>query len=137
MIQFTIPGRPLAVQSARFASGKDGKKGHSYQKKEVKNWVAYVSMLAAQVRPEKLFDGPLCVDIRAYFAVPKSRKKMAGQRYVQTPDREQICKGICDAMEDIIYVNDKQICAGVIEKWYCAEYGQGSYTNVMIEPLET
>jgi Holliday junction resolvase RusA-like endonuclease len=130
MIQFTIPGDPIAVQSARFTSGKDGTPGHSYQKKSAKNWKALVR---ACVYPlPVLLEEPVVLEIHARFKRPKNWPKK-GKPCVKSPDVDNLCKGIADALNKHIWTDDRYIVRLLVTKEY-APHGVEGYTSVIIRP---
>jgi Holliday junction resolvase RusA-like endonuclease len=69
--------------------------------------------------------GPIQVNLKAYFQIPKSWSKkkqaaaMAGQIWHTTkPDKDNIEKAVCDALNGILYKDDSQVVRGISEKLY-------------------
>lgn len=122
---FLIKGEPKPKQSARFRIAKSGDKSFimSYQKKAVKQAESDIisqilGQLPAGFEPLK---GKLAIKKLHYvFAPIKSLKKAdlelinsGGAVYKSTkPDlTDNLSKGLFDALEGIVYLNDSQICS--------------------------
>ena len=123
MIKFTVYGEAVPKQS--FRMGKFG----GYQSKRVTDYANLIKLTFMQQYPEHnpaIFDNSaLKVVIREYRAVPSSKSKkfkmraLAGEiRPITRPDTDNISKGIKDALNGIVYPDDKQIVTEHIEKWY-------------------
>lgn len=121
-LHLKILGTPQPKQSARFRVQKFGNKTFvkSYQKEEVVNQERNFAFDAKSQLPEnfQLFSGP--VKLRALFVFPPlksfSKSKLnilasGGIIYKDTkPDlQDNLCKGVCDALEGIVFNNDSQI----------------------------
>ena len=123
MIRFTIYGKPQ--QKRRHRTAVRGKYAVQYNPEENVEAEATIQAVAMQHRPEQLLDGPLIVEIIAYFPIPKStskqkRKDMLAGRIRPTvkPDWDNIGKIYSDALNNIIYPDDKQIVTGITHKLY-------------------
>lgn len=113
---FKILGIPKPKQSMKFT-----KKGFSYQPKEVVEMERNLKYdIKSQLPPDHVpYDCPLSLAVQFVFPPPKgwSHTKMMSLRmgakiYKDTkPDlQDNLMKGVCDAMEGIVYVNDSRIC---------------------------
>jgi Holliday junction resolvase RusA-like endonuclease len=85
------------------------------------------------------FEGPVRVLIVSVHVVPaswsstKRAKALAGAiRPNVKPDFDNIGKLICDAMNGIVYLDDKQIVDGRVVKWY----GPIPMMEVTVTPLD-
>ena len=123
MIRFTIYGKPQ--QKRRHRTAVRGKYAVQYNPEENVEAEATIQAVAMQHRPEQLLDGPIIVEIIAYFPIPKSvskqkRKDMLAGRIRPTvkPDWDNIGKIYSDALNNIIYPDDKQIVTGITHKLY-------------------
>lgn len=93
--------------------------------------------------PEKLLDGPLRVDCSWYFPRPKSHYrtgKYANQLKPDAPkwyipkrknDRDNLDKLVLDALSGIFYIDDGQVCFGVLSK----QYSEKPRTEILIETI--
>lgn len=135
---FKILGVPKPKQSMKFT-----RQGISYQPKEVKEQERNLKYDIRSQLPEGHipYDGPLQLSVTFVFPPPAgwSKKKMTDLTlgaifYKDTkPDlQDNLMKGVCDAMEGIVYTNDSRIC-----KLTGSEkiYGLVPQTIIKIEPL--
>ena len=130
-IELKILGTPQPKQSARFRVQKFGNKSFvkSYQKKEVVENERNFAYDAKSQLPEnfKPFSGPLKVSVVYIFPVLKSFPRWKLNLINQgikihketKPDlTDNLNKGVFDALEGIVYLNDSQICKIEAEKIY-------------------
>ena len=128
-VQFTIPGKPFAWRRAR----SNGKIRFNDPAME-----AHSESLAAIAKPHfpAPFTGPVRLEIRATFAVPKSysakkRDATIWRPHVQRPDSDNIAKQIGDALNRIAWVDDSQIAdTRIIKLW-----GDRDETVVEVEAM--
>lgn len=126
MIEFTVPGEPVAQGRPRFSTRGNFVKAYDPEKsKDYKAYVKLVAMAAMSERSLKPFDGAIAVSIRAYVSVPKSKSKKFRENALKglehptkKPDCDNIAKILLDAMTGIVYEDDKQIIRLVVEKYY-------------------
>jgi Holliday junction resolvase RusA-like endonuclease len=108
-----------------------------YTPKETVNAEAWVKVCALKAMGlQKPFKGPLTAIIIVHVAIPKSytRKQReaiaAGDLYpTGKPDLDNIAKLFADAMNGIVYVDDKQIVDLIVNK----VYGEHAETLIMIK----
>ena len=109
-LTLTIPGpargkaRPRVVQ------------GHTYTP-DPGGWVELIKYSAFQEWGRPMWVGSVGMAIEVHRAMPKAwskkkRERMEGTPCESTPDWVNIAAAICDALEHILYDNDKQIAAG-------------------------
>ena len=119
-LKLTILGTPTSKQSFRFAVA--GKKVFRYQSKEIKQSANDIrQQIIAQLPPDfKPFTKGVWIKLLLFvFPIPKNlnktQQKLADEgNLVKTtrPDlHDNLCKGLMDAMEGIVFLNDSQICA--------------------------
>lgn len=100
-LQIVVEGPPKAKGRPRFG------KGRVYTPKATKaaewdmGWHAGVAMVGRQV-----FDGPLAVQIHAWVKKPKKGKH---EHPIVKPDADNLAKLVCDALNGIVWHDDKQI----------------------------
>lgn len=126
-LKFEILGEPFSKQSFRFA--RRGKHIHKYQPKAIvvkENGVAW--QIINQL-PKGFIPTTEAINLELVFVFPPlknwSKKKIAqleeGNTIYKTtkPDlQDNLCKGVCDAMEGIVFINDSQICSLRSKKVY-------------------
>ena len=130
MLKFTIPGEPKAQARAR--STVINGRVHTYGEDVSRNYKNYVKMIAQVAATEQgwTFAGTegIGVNIYAYMYIPQSKSKkfhaaaMAGdERPTKKPDVDNIFKAVSDALNGVLYGDDKQIIHARVEKHYSDE----------------
>jgi len=120
-ITFTIPGKPLAWQ--RVGNAKTG--GHFVPKHTV-NYQNLVKAVFASTWPGFVpVTGPVAFHVVCYFPIPKSTpKKWLPEMstdlypYIKAPDFDNLAKISADALNQIAYLDDKQIYDASQKKYY-------------------
>ena len=117
---FNIPGKVQAKQRPRF-NGK-----FAYTPKETiayENWVR--TCYLEKYRGQPILENPLKVKIIAYYEIPKSTSKkrrleMKDDKVFPTvkPNTDNIAKSILDSLNNIAYLDDKQVVKLEVEKYY-------------------
>lgn len=131
-IDFVVPGEARGKQRPRAT-----RQGRVYTPAQTVNAEAYIKMLATNAMDgDPPMDGPLA----AFFVVtvgipsswPKKRQEAArcgDLRPTSKPDLDNIVKLLCDAMNGIVYGDDKQIVSLTVSKFY----GEVPQTRVLVE----
>lgn len=120
-IEFQVLMKPAGKERPRSGNG------HMYtptRTKEAEERIAWAYRRAA--RGFRFPPGtPLVVDIDAYYAIPKSasrakREKMTARQIAPTvkPDRDNVEKLVCDALNGVAYDDDKCVVDGRTRKLY-------------------
>lgn len=128
-IKFEIPGKVKAKQSFKI-----GRNGFKYTPSDVKSYANWVRLCFQKAYPKHLpsiyQDKQLIMQIEAHFAIPKSfskKKKEAALNFdirpTVKPDCDNISKNICDALNGIVFPDDKQIVSLEVEKFYAENEG--------------
>lgn len=123
-IRFTIPGPPIAKGRPRAFRCGNGVRMHTPAKTLA--YESLVAEMAAQAMKGRVpFDGPMAVQIEAFFAPPKSwstkRRHEAFAGCIaptKKPDPDNIIKAILDGCNDVLYVDDNRVVDVVLRKWY-------------------
>lgn len=137
MLNFTIPGKVQAKQSAKFRqiTGRNGKDFiQSYQPSKVVHYAEWVKICFMQKYPEHnpmIFkDKQLVIKTVAYFEIPQSKSKkfkeqalQGSKRPITKPDTDNIAKNIKDALNKLAFPDDSQIVTEIIEKRYAENPG--------------
>jgi len=127
-IFFTVPGAPVPKARPR---GRIAKNRYGYQIVSMytpkttatfENKVGYYFSMKYTFDP---IDEPVRVCVAAYFPIPQSwpKKKKEHAQYhtvpvVTKPDCDNIIKSILDGLNGIAFVDDKQVFALSISKYY-------------------
>ncbi|AKG05541.1 hypothetical protein AAV35_012800 [Salimicrobium jeotgali] len=124
MVEFTIPGAPVAQGRPRAGKNRYGKTV-MYDPAASRNYKKQVKLIAQQHAPKKPLEGPLNVFIVVHRPMPKSFSKQhrkqaeAGIIRPKTkPDNTNYAKGIEDAMNGVIYKDDSMIVDLIVSKFY-------------------
>lgn len=123
-IEFIIEGKAKPKQSFRYT-----RQGFKYTPKDVKQYARDVQYSFAAKYPtwlpSFLYQKPLRVEIQVYIKTPKSMSKTLKQRALAgeirplvKPDCDNISKNILDALNGVVYPDDKQIVELTIKKYY-------------------
>lgn len=116
---FVIPGDPCAKQRPRMT-----RTGHTYTPKQTVSYENLVKTIYSD-KCGKYFDGPVRLEICAYFSVPKSTSKKKREqmlndkiRPTKKPDWDNIGKIVTDSLNGIAYGDDKQVVYARVAKIY-------------------
>ena len=119
LLTFTVPGKPKAKQRARTTrSGTFTPKPTVLYENHVKACFTSEYPLWTPVHSD------IRLDVTAFWPVPKGKQKAWGDgscetlRHNITPDWDNIGKIISDALNNIAWVDDKQITDCTIRKRY-------------------
>lgn len=115
-MKLTISGQPYSQKRHRTA-----KSGHRYDPSYKDKKAIQKALLP--IKPPKPLTGMLRVNISAYFQTPKSWSKkkqdeVEGLFRAKTPDVDNIFKIYSDAMNGMIFEDDKQIVFCHVSKYY-------------------
>ena len=136
-IEFIIEGKVKPKQSFRYT-----RFGHKYTPRDVKQYARDIqySFYAKYPMwlPSFLYQKPLKVEIQVYKKIPKSFSKIKKQRAIACeirplvkPDVDNCTKNILDALNGIVYPDDRQIVELSVAKYY----SDTDYVKVRIEDL--
>jgi Holliday junction resolvase RusA-like endonuclease len=134
MISFVVPGEMRGKQRPRMTRG-----GHVYTPTETRLAEAKVAKLAREAMADRLpIIGPVALSVIVLTQPPKSAGKAAcermltGQEYpTKKPDLDNIIKLVSDAMNGIVFEDDKQIVFLSVVKQYDIQ----ARTIVQVGPL--
>jgi Holliday junction resolvase RusA-like endonuclease len=124
VITFQIPGKPRGKQRARtFQTTKGVRTVTPEQTVNYENWV---KMCFIQARPEgfKVYENAVGMEITVVQKKAKSNKML---HPCLTPDLDNVAKIICDSLNGLVYVDDKQVIElHIVRTW-------GAEEKVMVE----
>ena len=123
-IEFIIEGKVKPKQSFRYT-----RFGHKYTPRDVKQYARDIqySFYAKYPKwlPSMFFEKPLRAEIEVYIKMPQSFSKIKKQRAIAggirplvKPDVDNCTKNIFDALNGIVYPDDKQIVELSVAKYY-------------------
>lgn len=123
-ISLVIHGNPRSKGRPRFSVR--GGYAVAFTDKETKKYEQMVKASAQAVMAGRdPLEGPVWVRIDAFIPIPKSTPKYkqalmrAGEmRPAKKPDLDNIAKAILDGINAIVFVDDSQVCALGLRKFY-------------------
>lgn len=137
---FVVPGPPVAQGRPRFSAR--GGFVRAYDPAKSRSYKAVVSdclvRALAESGQERIDDGPIGVNIEAYFERPKSKcSKIPRGLELQAsrPDAENIAKIILDAANGIAWRDDAQVARLTVAKFIAAQ-GDSPRVVVRFMPIE-
>ena len=125
-IRFTVHSLPVAQPRQRhrgfIKNGNVCSMNYTPAKHPVNAFKAAVQLAAAQAYQGAPLDCPLIMDVTFVFPRRKTTPKRITERqpHIVKPDRENLIKGLQDAMNGLTYRDDKLIYDGPIRKFYAA-----------------
>lgn len=135
-IEFEILGNPFGKERPRFT-----RRGKPYTSDKTSNYEQVVALAYKSKYGRTKFppDSALGIDIKAYMPIPKRTPKyklpdlVSGKlRPTVRPDWDNIAKLICDALNGVVYDDDRKICEARVQKFY----GETPKTIVTVYTVE-
>jgi len=119
-IQIELSGTPQGKGRPRFANGI------AYTPAKTRAFESHLRLAAQQaMNGRPLIEGPVDMRILAVYAPPKSWSKKKREaaltnkiRPTKKPDSDNVCKIVGDALNEVVYLDDKQIVDLCIRKRY-------------------
>jgi len=117
-----LDGDPVGKGRPRFSRAT----GHTYTPEKTARFEERLAWAAQDVmRRQPLLEGALHMEVYAYFSIPASKPtkwkdaaKERGIRPTKKPDIDNIVKGVADALNKVVYVDDTQIVTLLCGKYY-------------------
>lgn len=141
VVRFRVQADPVAQGRPRLTT--IGGVARAFDPKKSRQWKAFIKDVAMKAMVDAGYDrplqGPLCARMRFGFALPKSsyRKKTPRLRswHTKRPDIDNLIKGIFDACESVVYINDTCIAKVVVDKIECSQ-GEAPFVSVLFQEME-
>ena len=129
---FFVPGRPVGKARPKFGGGK------VYTPERTKAYEGLVRQAFLAEYREAVCEGEkaVFVHIWAYFAPPvrlseAKKEALCGVDYAKKPDIDNIAKAILDALNGLVYADDRQVTEIYAKKSYAPlEGGEGVLVKV-------
>jgi Holliday junction resolvase RusA-like endonuclease len=101
-----------------------------YVDPQYKKYYAYKQQIKSIVQKQidSKFEGPISLLATFYMPIPKNgksrgKKVREGQFHTSTKDLDNLIKGLLDSLNEIAFVDDKQVCQIYGEKVYSMNPG--------------
>lgn len=140
-ITFTVPAVPKAQPRQRHrvittATGRSFASNYTPKNDPVNAFKACCQMAAQQAYSGAPLEGPLRAAFVFVMPRPKLAKKFGTGRlpHAKAPDRDNLMKSLQDALNGLLWSDDRQIFAGHVEKWVAAADEQ-PHVEVTVEVL--
>lgn len=120
-VAFTVPGELRGKQRPRAT-----RQGRVYTPAETRNAEAFVRLIAAQAMEDRgPLEEPLMLTVAIDVGIPKTFSRKQREAALEgrilpakKPDLDNVVKLLCDALNGIVYADDKQIVTLVVSKRY-------------------
>ena len=135
-IRFSVPGLPIAQPRQRHrviqTNGRAFATNYTPAKAPVNAWKATVALFARQAYQGPLLTGPLALTISFDFLLPTAAKKAVRQAvttssrvvyHTSKPEIDNMVKALQDALNKVVWVDDRQIAELHCVKRYAVESG--------------
>jgi Holliday junction resolvase RusA-like endonuclease len=105
-VRFFIEGRARSTQTGSVMQYG----GRLMPKRRNEVWIAFCRLVAMQHRPPEPLTGPLRLRLTFFVAKPSSRAalKKLSLAPMSGADADNLAKGLADAFQGVLYVDDKQ-----------------------------
>lgn len=125
-LSFFIPGRPRSTQTGSVITVN----GRSFPIRRGTAWSSLCGLVARQYAPPLPLTGALRCELAFHLRAPKVRRSLWP---IKRPDVDNLCKGLLDSWNGVLWEEDSQIVALLIEKVYARDGRVG--VAVRIEAL--
>lgn len=98
-----------------------------FVKSNAQRYLAYKETIEwqtkAQMKNKELITGPIAVNVLFHMPIPKnlSKKKKdesIGKYHIKRPDTDNLIKGVFDALNNLVWKDDNQVCKIAAKKIY-------------------
>lgn len=114
MISFFIPGRPRSTQTGSVITVN----GRSFPIRRGTAWSSLCGLVARQYAPAVPLTGALRCELTFRLQAPKGRRSPWPAK---RPDVDNLCKGLLDSWNGVLWEEDSQIVELVIRKVYARD----------------
>jgi len=123
-VTFTVPGVPVGKGRPKFSRHGDQVRVRTPEKTANYENLVKLAAAAAMAGSHPL-ERPVALSLTLNMPIPASwsnkRRDLAARGLIGAtvkPDLDNVCKAVTDAMNGIVYLDDKQIVSAVIVKQY-------------------
>lgn len=128
-LKFTVPTIPVAQPRQRHTIVKSGKRqfvsNYTPKKDPVNTFKAAVQLAFNQAYQGPVIDCPVRMDMLYVFPRPRNKiwktKQMPSYPHTIKPDRDNVEKAACDALNELLYKDDSRVFSGDIIKMVASE----------------
>ncbi len=136
VVRFFVNCPPVPQPRQRHAVVNGRMRNYTREDHPVNTFKDFVCLAAKQAYQGPLLKGPLRVSL--LFLLPRPKRIVWKTRPMPriwaavTPDRDNLEKAVNDALTGILWVDDGQVCDGVVQKMYaCGDESPGVIVEVV------
>ena len=126
IISFFVPGRPKSTQTGSVVTVNS----RSFPIRRGTAWSSVCGLVARQYAPTSPLTGPVRCELMFWLPRPKKPQSVWP---VTRPDAENLCKGLLDSFNGVLWDDDSQVVELVLRKVYAREGRPG--VDVTVEAL--
>jgi Holliday junction resolvase RusA-like endonuclease len=137
-IYFVVPGQPVGKGRPR-ASSRGGFV-RMYTDSKTTSYEAVISKQARHAMGQwEVLTTPISMRVIAFYGIPvswskrKQQQAISGQLIPGKPDLDNVAKAVLDALNGVIYLDDKQVVRLVAEKKYSFDPRVEVYVHEVLE----
>ena len=136
MISIMIPGQPIAQPRHKIAVRGGFAKAYIDGKHPIHAYKQTIELIASQaINGNPPLTCPLSVRIAFVFQRPashsKKRRAIIDEPHSQKPDIDNLCKGIFDGLNKVVWADDSQVvCLTAVKRW--TNEGESPFCRVEI-----
>jgi Holliday junction resolvase RusA-like endonuclease len=130
-----IPGDPIAQPRVKVSTKGGFARAYTERDHPIHAYKQAIRLAYVNAGGEVL-EGPVEIRIVCWFDRPKSHSKKRRQQpepKTTKPDLDNLGKAILDALNEIAYNDDGQVCRLTVEKWYVGSYEPYDSTGTIVE----
>ena len=127
-ISFQVIGKIVPKQRPRVT------RYGTYTPQPTLDYEALIAWTYRSVSKGYVSDKPLQMSVKACFQLPKKTKNSEGDWCMKNTDLDNVIKVVCDGLNKVAYLDDKQIVEiRATKKWASKEYIEIEITEVINE----
>lgn len=142
IIEFQVPGAPVSSPRPKAFSFQGHARVCIPRKSPIHGWKFNIQKHALDAMKaaghEMPTDGPVTLELEFIFPRPRGKiwkkKPMPREKLTHGPDLDNLAKGVMDAMNQIVYMDDRQVSVLITSKWM-ASGEETSRTTIKVELL--
>ncbi|WP_232101069.1 RusA family crossover junction endodeoxyribonuclease [Gimesia fumaroli] len=137
-VKFSVPGAPVAQPRQKFKRMGGFISNYTPEKHPVTDYKKAIRLSALEAYQGKPDGGPIALEV--VFVFPRQSNKrwktkpMPRYLHVQRNDVDNLLKAVMDALNEKIWVDDKQVCKVTATKWRAAG-DEEPHTEITIKPI--
>jgi len=137
-IKFSVPGEPVPQPRQRYRKVGNFVQNYTPSKHPVNDYKKAIQLSVSNVFNGKPSEEPFLLEVVFIFPRPEAKcwktKPMPRYLHQANKDIDNILKAVMDALNKIVWKDDKQVCKVSAIKWRAAG-GEEPRTEITIKPI--